>query len=115
MRDKFKELGQLFEDLSMSLVAEGDATPRTPFKVLLGMMTDQLGGQDPDESMHSFDNGTDEDRRVLFETSLVLLTIACAQVEGLLEKFVENGDKHHPKKVADELKNLLNDAGLSLN
>lgn len=115
MRDKFKELAQMFEDISMSLVAEGDATPRTPFKVLLGMMTDKLGGQDPDESMDTFDNSTDEDKRILFETSLVLLTIACTQVDGLLERFVEDGINRHPKKVADDLKNLLDSTGLSLN
>ena len=45
----------------------------------------------------------------------MLLTIACTQVDGLLERFVEDGINRHPKKVADDLKNLLNDAGLSLN
>lgn len=115
MNEKFKELGQMFEDLSMSLVAEGDATPRTPFKVLLGMMTDQLGGQDPNESMDTFDNSTDEDKRVLFEASLVLLSIACAQVDGLLSTFIEDTPKLHTKKVTDDLKDLLDNAGLSLN
>ena len=114
--NKYKELSAVFEGLVKCMIGEGkDLTPRLPFNILLSMMSKELGGSSPDESIESFDNATDEEKKEQFEASLTLMSIACAQVEGLLCAFVENQETDRVTDKGIDIKSMLDQEGLSLN
>ena len=114
--NKYKELSMIFEGLVKCMIKEEkDLSPRLPFNILLSMMTKELGGCTPDESFEGFDNSTDEEKKELFESAIALLSVACAQIEGILCAFVENQETDRVTDKGIDIKSMLDQEGLSLN
>ena len=122
MNNKMAELTIVFQELALHIMKQEEGrnkevVPRLLFNTLLTMITKELKGEHPGESIESFENASNEEKQELFESSLALIGIACTQIDALLSAFVEDDKavKDHKKENGINIKDMLDQEGLSLN
>tara|TARA_Y100000593_G_scaffold88226_1_gene170122 strand:- start:486 stop:839 length:354 start_codon:yes stop_codon:yes gene_type:complete len=91
-----------------------DHPARILFAALCCLMSNEIEGEQIDETIEIFNQETDQNKRnEMFETVLHILCMGITHLDSFIEKFCE--EKDSKQDVAGKLKKLLDDTGLSLN
>ena len=112
------ELMMKFGFISTQMMEDKDNKDDHPARILFGalccLMANEVEGDQLDETIELFNQETDQDKRdKMFETVLHILCISMANLDSFIERFCEEGDSK--QDVAGELKDIIDNAGLSLN
>ena len=112
------ELMMKFGLISTEMMGDKDNKDKHPARILFAavccLMANEIEGDQLDETIEIFNKETDQDKKnEMFETVMHILCISMANLDSCIERFCEENDTK--QNVAGELRNLLNNAGLSLN
>ena len=93
--------------------------PEHPAKIMVNAMNcllaNEFEGETVDDTFQTFKSADEEKKTEMFEMALHFVGMSIAHLDAFIEKFVDEEDKETKENPIAELKDMLDNAGLSLN
>ena len=93
--------------------------PEHPAKIMVNamncLMANELEGETVDETFEAFKSADVEKKTEMFELTLHFVGMSLAHLDAFIEKFVDKEEGEPKQNPTVELKDLLDNAGLSMN
>ena len=110
-----------FAFIAERLLSENRASdnPKHPAQIMVDamncLMANEFEGDTVDETFEAFKLADEKKKEEMFELSLHFVGMSLAHIEAFTEKFVDEKENEPEQNPTEELKDLLDNAGLSMN
>jgi len=93
--------------------------PKHPAQIMVDamncLMANEFEGTNVDETLEAFKLADAKKKEEMFELSLHFVGMSLAHIEAFIEKFVDEEESEPEQNPIEELKELLDKTGLSMN